>query len=317
MSNTYNLNSSDVNLGSKSKIGCHFSNGFKKNKNNKTFTNKDKDGIKLGILIILIIVSIIYKKYKISVLIALLTSNFICKDVVRPIYLSSYIISIFVSNPPYLNIEKYFPQYIDFEKPSNFRRIKKEVTEYILKNSNAFFDTKDTFDAKTNYYIGGGDKVTGKKWKLSSIFVGNNFSKLAEQKLPFLVSLLKKNKNIVSCAISILPAKKAIPIHVGYYKGILRYQIAIKVPKDRNNVFICVNGEKYSWTEGKGVLFDDIYPHKVYNNSNEERIVLYMDVKRKLNNVFLDKLNNFTINMLTNSNLARAEIKKTEYQVEI
>ena len=128
---------------------------------------------------------------------------------------------------------------------------------------------------------------------------------------------MKKNKNIVSCAISILPAKKAIPIHVGYYKGILRYQIAIKVPKDRNNVFICVNGEKYSWTEGKGVLFDDIYPHKVYNNSNEERIVLYMDVKRKLNNVFLDKLNNFTINMLTNSNLARAEIKKTEYQVEI
>ena len=135
MNNDYKLKSSDVNLSTKSKIGCHFSNGFKLVKNNKTFTNKDKDGIRLGILIILIIISLVYKKYTVSILVALIITNFIYKDVVRPLYLFSYIISIFVSNPPYLNKEKDFPEYIDFEKPSNFSRIKKEVHNYILKNS--------------------------------------------------------------------------------------------------------------------------------------------------------------------------------------
>jgi beta-hydroxylase len=100
-------------------------------------------------------------------------------------------------------------------------------------------------------------------------------------------------------------------------KDVMRYKLAIKVPRDRENVFICVNGEKYNWTEGEGVLFDDTYPHKVYNNTNEDRVVLYMDVLRPFLNPFLDLLNRFVVYLVSNSSIAKKEIARTEYQVTL
>ena len=312
-----NLKSNDVNLSQKSKIGCHFSNGFKKVIGNKTFTHKDKEGIMLIILIIIFSVLIVYKKYKLSVIIFLFIINFIYSDPLRIIYPFSYLISLKTKNYPYLNRKKVFPSYIDFENTSNFKKIKKEVVNYLENYDKAFIDTRDSFDSETNRYIGGGDKSVGKNWKISTILIGNKFSKLAKKKLPYLVRLLKKNSNIVSCAISLLPAKKAIPIHVGYFKGVLRYQLAITVPKDRKNVFICVNGEKYSWKEGEGVLFDDMYPHKVYNNTDEKRVVLYMDVKRPLNNCFYNSIINFIVKLISGTNISKNELKRTEYLVKL
>ena len=126
----------------------------------------------------------------------------------------------------------------------------------------------------------------------------------------------KKNKNIKSCAVSIIP-KKAIPIHVGYYKGFLRYQLAVIVPKDRKNVFICVNGEKYSWKEGEGVVFDDTYPHKVYNNTDQDRVVLYIDVERSHMPNYLTLMNKKLLKLFENSSYVKDEIKRTEYQIKL
>ena len=313
----FNLKSDDINLNLKSKIGCHFSNGFKKVKGNKTFTYKDREGIMLAMSIILFSILIVLKKYKISLILFFIISNFIYKDPIRIVYPFSYLISLTTKNHPYLNRKKYFPKHIDFENTNNFKKIKNEVVKYLENYDNAFIDTKDSFDSETNRYIGGGNITNGKNWRISTILVGNKFSKLAEKKLPYLVSLLKKNTNIVSCAISLLPAKKAIPIHVGYFKGVLRYQLAITVPKDRKNIFICVNGEKYSWKEGEGVLFDDIYPHKVYNNTNEERVVLYMDVKRKIKNSLLSSITDLIIKLVSKTSITKKELKRTEYLVKL
>jgi aspartyl/asparaginyl beta-hydroxylase (cupin superfamily) len=43
-----------------------------------------------------------------------------------------------------------------------------------------------------------------------------------------------------------------------------------------------VNGEKFNWIEGKGLLFDDTYVHSVYNYTNEPRIILFVDIERPL-----------------------------------
>ncbi len=139
----------------------------------------------------------------------------------------------------------------------------------------------------------------------------------AEDTMPELTKILEDIPEVVSCAVSILPAKKAIPIHVGYSKGVIRYQLAMKVPKDRENVFICVNGEKYSWTEGHGVLFDDTYPHKVFNNTDEDRVVLYIDVVRPFLNPILDLINRLSIKLITSSSITKDEIAKTEQQIDI
>ena len=128
--------------------------------------------------------------------------------------------------------------------------------------------------------------------------------------MPFLVSILKKLDEVKSCAVSILPSKKIIPIHIGYYKGVMRYQLAIKVPK-KGDCFICVNGIKYNWKTGHGVLFDDTYPHKVYNDSDEDRIVLYMDIERP-NLGSLKWMNKVFLHLANNSSIAKKEVASTE-----
>ena len=41
-------------------------------------------------------------------------------------------------------------------------------------------------------------------------------------------------------------------------------------------------GTYYHWHEGEGVMFDDNPLHDATNESDEERVVLFLDVARKL-----------------------------------
>jgi beta-hydroxylase len=72
---------------------------------------------------------------------------------------------------------------------------------------------------------------------------------------------------------------------------------------------------KYCWTESVGVLWDDMYPHKVYNNTDEIRVIIYMDVVRPLR-WGLNALNLFIIWLACNSKIVKDEIKKTEIQIK-
>jgi len=53
-----------------------------------------------------------------------------------------------------------------------------------------------------------------------------------------------------------------IPMHVGYYKGLLRYMVGITVPDDRDGVWLTVNGATRHWAEGFDFLWDDTYPSR-------------------------------------------------------
>jgi beta-hydroxylase len=62
-------------------------------------------------------------------------------------------------------------------------------------------------------------------------------------------------------------------------------------PKDNMNCFISVDKEKYSWKNGEDVLFNDMLEHYVENNTDEERIILFLDIKKDFNNIFINGLN--------------------------
>jgi beta-hydroxylase len=36
------------------------------------------------------------------------------------------------------------------------------------------------------------------------------------------------------------------------------------------------------WEDGKVVVFDDMFPHEVWNDTNEDRIILLLHIKRPL-----------------------------------
>ena len=56
------------------------------------------------------------------------------------------------------------------------------------------------------------------------------------------------------------------------YKGCLRFHLGLSTPNS-DDCFIIINGEKYSWRDGEGILLDDTYEYEVHNNTDETRII--------------------------------------------
>jgi aspartyl/asparaginyl beta-hydroxylase (cupin superfamily) len=117
--------------------------------------------------------------------------------------------------------------------------------------------------------------------------------------------------------MSMLDGDTEIPMHTGYFKGLMRYMLPLQVPQDREKCFLCVNGLKYTWQEGVGVLWDDMFPHRVENRTDEVRIVLYMDIKRSNRPSFLDAIVHFTSSEMEKSPDVQAEIKRSERKQSI
>ena len=81
---------------------------------------------------------------------------------------------------------------------------------------------------------------------------------------------------------SILAPGKHIPEHNGPYKGVIRYHLGLKVPRAADRCRIRVGDTYATWREGASLIFDDTYEHEVWNDTDEERVVLFLDVVRPL-----------------------------------
>lgn len=117
------------------------------------------------------------------------------------------------------------------------------------------------------------------------------------QRCPLTVLLIESIPGMKTAFFSILLPGKHIPEHRGPYKGLLRYQLALKVPQDRENCFIRVGTEFHHWLEGKSLLFDDSFVHEAWNKTNEIRVILFMDIVRPTK-FPVSILNRFLINLI-------------------
>lgn len=81
---------------------------------------------------------------------------------------------------------------------------------------------------------------------------------------------------------SVLAPGKHIPLHRGPYRGLLRCHLALVVPEPREQCWIEVGGQTATWEEGGCLVFDDTYAHRVENNTQGMRVVLFLDILRPL-----------------------------------
>ena len=107
---------------------------------------------------------------------------------------------------------------------------------------------------------------------------------------PETTRLLEAIPGVTTAFFSILAPGKHIPEHRGPYKGVLRYHLGLKVPQPEKCCRIRVKDQVRHWEEGKSLVFDDTLPHEVWNDTSEERAVLFLDVVRPLP-PFLSALN--------------------------
>jgi aspartate beta-hydroxylase/beta-hydroxylase len=123
--------------------------------------------------------------------------------------------------------------------------------------------------------------TTAKKWSVYMLYNQGHKPEANRALCPETARLLDGIPNLVQAFFSVLDPGKSIPLHEGPFYGYLRYHLALRVPRE-NPPSIFVNYQKYTWKEGEAVMFDDSWPHEVVNHSKEQRVVLIIDVMRRM-----------------------------------
>jgi aspartyl/asparaginyl beta-hydroxylase (cupin superfamily) len=119
-------------------------------------------------------------------------------------------------------------------------------------------------------------------WK--SFFIWGYGYKHPENALscPETTRIVERIPGLVSAFYSIHVPGLHIPVHRGVTKGIVNCHLALKIPQEREKCWMMLDGTDYPWTDGKALMFDDTYEHAVWNNSNENRIILLIQVLRPM-----------------------------------
>jgi len=87
--------------------------------------------------------------------------------------------------------------------------------------------------------------------------------------------------------------------HMGPFKGVIRLHIGLHIPP--GNCWLFLDGKKHYWKEGEVFAFDDTYLHYGANETDEDRVILYVDLERKMNN----ESNQLALRNLLNENMYR------------
>jgi beta-hydroxylase len=147
----------------------------------------------------------------------------------------------------------------------------------------------------TSYTSGGIHQIAWKSFMFKSgQFIDENCA-LA----PNTTALLRQIPGLYTAFFSVLEPRQHIKAHWGYWKGFIRYHLGVVIPDDNadSKCWIRINpdaqdrtaareaieqSERYFWHNGEAVLFDDTFLHDAANESDQVRVVLFLDLARKM-----------------------------------
>ncbi len=128
---------------------------------------------------------------------------------------------------------------------------------------------------------------------------------------PRTTELVRAVPGMKTAMFSILAPGKHIPNHRGPYKGVLRHHLGLVVPEPAEACRIRVGDEIRHWTAGGSLVLDDTYDHEVWNDTDGERVVLFLDVVRPLTGV-ARRLNSVLLWLIAHSPLVRDARRRQE-----
>lgn len=195
----------------------------------------------------------------------------------------------------------------------NYELIKKEC-EAILAYNEEITDLKNLM-GRTQ---GGIHEI---KWK-SFMLKGGVYVKENCEQCPETTALLKKIPGVRTAFFSILSANQYISPHWGYYNGFMRYHLGLIIPNNNENNECWIRiakdkiprdelaekGDKYYWKNGEGIVFNDNYTHEASNESDQVRVVLFLDLERKMPFIF-SMINKLMLNIANNTSMVKKMAK--------
>ena len=96
---------------------------------------------------------------------------------------------------------------------------------------------------------------------------------------PVTASLVEGIDGLLTAMFSIHEPGTHLPRHRGVTKGMITYHLGLDIPE---NCRIEVDGNDYQWREGEFFIFDDTCYHEVFNNSDRNRVILLLHIRRPL-----------------------------------
>lgn len=176
-----------------------------------------------------------------------------------------------VPDTPFIDIA-HFPFLTEFEEKWHLMR--DEVRE-ILKHPDAIPGFEQV--SPDQYRL-----ARERLWKTFVLYgFGQQLPKNCRQ-APVTTEVLSRVPNIQTAWFSILAPGYHIPAHTGVTKGIVRAHLGLIIPKEREKCRIRVADQTMAWQEGKVFAFDDTFDHEVWNDTDEERVILLFDFDRPM-----------------------------------
>lgn len=145
------------------------------------------------------------------------------------------------------------------------------------------------------------DRIQTPKWRTYNLLVFDQEVPVNALRCPVTMAALRGVKGVQSALFSFMLPGAHVPPHADPGKGVIRYHLGLKVPTDRKNCFIQVEPDlgldpewresvRYHWGEGSSMVWDSTFTHWVRNDTNETRIILFVDIKRPLSGVLAPAL---------------------------
>jgi aspartyl/asparaginyl beta-hydroxylase (cupin superfamily) len=100
-------------------------------------------------------------------------------------------------------------------------------------------------------------------------------------KAPKTLNIVKQIKGVTTCGFSILKPHTSIKPHYGDSNVMYRCHLTLKSNGTIDEIGMRVGNEKVTWENGKLFAFCDAHNHEVWNNTNEERWIMIIDILRE------------------------------------
>ncbi|CDO90676.1 aspartyl/asparaginyl beta-hydroxylase domain-containing protein [Mycobacterium triplex] len=99
---------------------------------------------------------------------------------------------------------------------------------------------------------------------------------------PETARMLERIPGLLTAMYSVMLPGAHVPRHTGPTKAIITAHLGLIVPRERQNCRMEIGDHEVVWREGQIAIFDDMFPHEVWNDTEDHRVVLLLHVKRPL-----------------------------------
>lgn len=142
-----------------------------------------------------------------------------------------------------------------------------------LNRSNEVYNVKDFYKVRSD--VGHDDN-----WKMFPLLLFNYRFLENSAKCPRTQAVVDRIPNCTTAMFSVLGPGKKVPPHRGIYKGTYRCLFSIIVP-DEKLCWLKVEEKILGYKEGEAIVFDETFLHEAANETDQPRVVLYLDLYRE------------------------------------